>query len=283
MSAIWKLIKFIFFLVILVLILGLIFRNPLVKTGIEKGSEFAKVPTTVGKVDISIDKPTIELSHISVSSPEGLNYSENESLAEINRVFLHYNFLGLFKKTLHAHDVEVDVSSLALQLNAKGLNLYNLGDDFLRAVRKLGGKETEEDKEKDAEEIQLKVDRLMFKLDDIKFSSDIPVVPAFTLSLNYSNVFENLEGTSADIALQVLNQVAKGTPLEPVLKAGQLDFSSLQDLTKQLQDTFSGVSGAAGKAVSDAADSATDALGKATDKASEALDKASDKIKGLFK
>ena len=114
------------------------------------------------------------------------------------------------------------------------------------------------------------------KLDTLEFQSSTPAIPSFKLDLNYSNVFENLEGTSAEIGLKVLAQVVSGTPLSGILKAGQIDLSkSAEELANQF--------GAAVGSAKDAANQATDNAKGAVESVGEAAGKAVDAVKGLFK
>lgn len=290
MRAIWNFIKFVLFLVIVLVVLGLIFRNSLIKFGIEKGSSFLGVPTTVEKVNVSIDSPVIEVDNLQVGNPVGMDFSDDANVVDLTKFRLHYEFLGLFKNKAHAYDVVVNVKSLCVELNSKGqLNVLNMEPDMVKAVRESQAKK-QAGKEEEKEPAQIAVDRLLVQVGELKFKSSIPLIPDFDLGINYSNVFENLEGSNAEIAVKVLKGVAKGTPLEPVLNMGEIDVTkSLQQLGQQV----TGAVGAAGEAATGAVNAAGDAAGKAgkavgdaagsaVDAASDAAGKAADKIKSLF-
>ena len=275
MRAIWSFIKFVIFVVILLLVLCIIFRNWVVKTGIEKGTEFLGVPTTVQSVNISIENPHIEIRDLAVSNPVNKGFNDNNIVYEVRRFFCDYDILGMFKKNVHVRDVQIDLKYLNVEMNGKGqLNILNLKPDMIKDLKaSQGDKQAEEELQ---DETQISVDKLMVKLDTLEFQSSTPAIPSFKLDLNYSNVFENLEGTSAEIGLKVLAQVVSGTPLSGILKAGQIDLSkSAEELASQFGSAFG--------SAKDATNQAGDAVKGAVESVGEAAGKAVDAVKGLFK
>ena len=250
MRAIWSFIKFVIFVVILLLVLCVIFRNWVVKTGIEKGTEFLGVPTTVQSVNISIEDPHIEIRDLAVSNPVNKGFNEDNVVYEVRRFFCDYDIMAMFKKNVHVRDVQIDLRYFNVELSKDGqLNILNLKPDMIKDLKaSQGDKQAEEELQ---DETQISVDKLMVKLDTLEFQSSTPAIPSFKLDLNYSNVFENLEGTSAEIGLKVLAQVVSGTPLSGILKAGQIDLSkSAEELANQF--------GTAVGSAKDAANQATD-------------------------
>jgi len=275
---IWKIIKIALFLIIVVLVLGLLFRNWVVKTAIEKGSAFLGVPTTVQTVNISIEDPHIEIKDLIVSNPVDKGFNENNVVYEVRRFFCDYDILAMFKKNVHVRDVQIDLRYFNVELNNKGdLNILNLKPDMIKDLKASQGDKKAEEELQD--ETKIAVDKLMLKLDTLEFQSSSPAIPNFKLDLNYSNVFENLEGTSAEIGLKVLAQAFKGTPLDAILKVGKIDLTkSASELASQLGS----VAGSATDAVNDAGNAASDAVNKAAEAAGNAAKKASDAVKGLF-
>ena len=275
MSAIWKFIKFVFFVIILLLVLGIIFRNWVVKTGIEKGTEYLGVPTTVQSVNISIENPHIEIRDLAVSNPVNKGFNEDNIVYEVRRFFCDYDILAMFKKNVHVRDVQIDLKYFNVEMNSKGqLNILNLKPDMIKDLKACqGDKQAEEELQN---ETKISVDKFMVKLDTLEFQSSTPAIPSFKLDLNYSNVFENLEGTSAEIGLKVLAQVVSGTPLSPILKAGQIDLTkSAAELASQFGSTVGSAKGAV-EGVGEAAKGAVESVG-------EAAGKAVDAVKGIFK
>ncbi|MBO7448658.1 hypothetical protein J6U78_10095 [bacterium] len=275
MRAIWSFIKFVIFVVILLLVLCVIFRNWVVKTGIEKGTEFLGVPTTVQSVNISIEDPHIEIRDLAVSNPVNKGFNEDNVVYEVRRFFCDYDIMAMFKKNVHVRDVQIDLRYFNVELSKDGqLNILNLKPDMIKDLKaSQGDKQAEEELQ---DETQISVDKLMVKLDTLEFQSSTPAIPSFKLDLNYSNVFENLEGTSAEIGLKVLAQVVSGTPLSGILKAGQIDLSkSAEELANQF--------GTAVGSAKDAANQATDTAKGAVESVGEAAGKAVDAVKGLFK
>lgn len=275
MRAIWSFIKFVIFVVVLLLVLCIIFRNWVVKTGIEKGTEFLGVPTTVQSVSISIENPHIEIKDLAVSNPLNKGFNENNIVYEVRRFFCDYDILAMFKKNVHVRNVQIDLKYLNVEMNGKGqLNILNLKPDMIKDLKaSQGDKQAEEELQ---DETQISVDKLMVKLDTLEFQSSTPAIPNFKLDLNYSNVFENLEGTSAEIGLKVLAQVVSGTPLSPILKAGQIDLTkSAAELASQFGSTVGSAKDAV-EGVGEAAKGAVESVG-------EAAGKAVDAVKGIFK
>lgn len=275
MRAIWSFIKFVIFVVILLLVLCVIFRNWVVKTGIEKGTEFLGVPTTVQSVNISIEDPHIEIRDLAVSNPVNKGFNEDNVVYEVRRFFCDYDIMAMFKKNVHVRDVQIDLRYFNVELSKDGqLNILNLKPDMIKDLKaSQGDKQAEEELQ---DETQISVDKLMVKLDTLEFQSSTPAIPSFKLDLNYSNVFENLEGTSAEIGLKVLAQVVSGTPLSGILKAGQIDLSkSAEELANQF--------GTAVGSAKDAANQATNTAKGAVESVGEAAGKAVDAVKGLFK
>ena len=275
MRAIWSFIKFVIFVVILLLVLCIIFRNWVVKTGIEKGTEYLGVPTTVQSVNISIENPHIEIRDLAVSNPLNKGFNENNIVYEVRRFFCDYDIFAMFKKNVHVRDVQIDLKYFNVEMNSKGqLNILNLKPDMIKDLKaSQGDKQAEEELQN---ETQISVDKFMVKLDTLEFQSSTPAIPSFKLDLNYSNVFENLEGTSAEIGLKVLSQVVSGTPLSPILKAGQIDLTkSAAELASQFGSTVGSAKGAV-EGVGEAAKGAVESVG-------EAAGKAVDAVKGIFK
>lgn len=275
MRAIWSFIKFVIFVVILLLVLCIIFRNWVVKTGIEKGTEYLGVPTTVQSVNISIEDPHIEIRDLAVSNPLNKGFNENNIVYEVRRFFCDYDIFAMFKKNVHVRDVQIDLKYFNVEMNNKGqLNILNLKPDMIKDLKaSQGDKQAEEELQN---ETQISVDKLMVKLDTLEFQSSTPAIPSFKLDLNYSNVFENLEGTSAEIGLKVLSQVVSGTPLSPILKAGQIDLTkSAAELASQFGSTVGSAKDAV-EGVGEAAKGAVESVG-------EAAGKAVDAVKGIFK
>ena len=275
MRAIWSFIKFVIFVVILLLVLCIIFRNWVVKTGIEKGTEYLGVPTTVQSVNISIEDPHIEIRDLAVSNPLNKGFNENNIVYEVRRFFCDYDIFAMFKKNVHVRDVQIDLKYLNVEMNGNGqLNILNLKPDMIKDLQaSQGDKQAEEELQ---DETQISVDKLMVKLDTLEFQSSSPAIPSFKLDLNYSNVFENLEGTSAEIGLKVLAQVVSGTPLSPILKAGQIDLTkSAAELASQFGSTVGSAKDAV-EGVGEAAKGAVESVG-------EAAGKAVDAVKGIFK
>ncbi|MBR5946580.1 hypothetical protein IKZ80_05810 [bacterium] len=275
MRAIWSFIKFVIFVVVLLLVLCIIFRNWVVKTGIEKGTEYLGVPTTVQSVSISIENPHIEIKDLAVSNPLNKGFNENNIVYEVRRFFCDYDIFAMFKKNVHVRDVQIDLKYLNVEMNGNGqLNILNLKPDMIKDLQASQGDKQAEEELKD--ETQISVDKLMVKLDTLEFQSSTPAIPSFKLDLNYSNVFENLEGTSAEIGLKVLSQVVSGTPLSPILKAGQIDLTkSAAELASQFGSTVGSAKGAV-EGVGEAAKGAVESVG-------EAAGKAVDAVKGIFK
>ena len=267
-----------FFVIILLLVLGIIFRNWVVKTGIEKGTEYLGVPTTVQSVNISIENPHIEIRDLAVSNPVNKGFNEDNIVYEVRRFFCDYDILAMFKKNVHVRDVQIDLRYFNVELNNKGdLNILNLKPDMIKDLKASQGDKKAEEELKD--ETKISVDKLMLKLDTLEFQSSSPAIPNFKLDLNYSNVFENLEGTSAEIGLKVLARAFKGTPLDAIMKVGKIDLTkSASELASQLGS----VAGSATDAVNDAGNAASDAVNKAAEAAGNAAKKASDAVKGLF-
>ena len=275
MRAIWSFIKFVIFVVVLLLVLCIIFRNWVVKTGIEKGTEFLGVPTTVQSVSISIENPHIEIKDLAVSNPLNKGFNENNIVYEVRRFFCDYDILAMFKKNVHVRNVQIDLKYLNVEMNGKGqLNILNLKPDMIKDLKaSQGDKQAEEELQN---ETKISVDKFMVKLDTLEFQSSTPAIPSFKLDLNYSNVFENLEGTSAEIGLKVLAQVVSGTPLSPILKAGQIDLTkSAAELASQFGSTVGSAKDAV-EGVGEAAKGAVESVG-------EAAGKAVDAVKGIFK
>ena len=282
MKAIWGFIKFVIFVIILLLVLCLIFRNWVVKTGIEKGTVFLGVPTTVQSVDISIENPHIEIKDLAVSNPVNKGFNEDNVVYEVRRFFCDYDILAMFKKNVHVRDVQVDLRYLNVEMNGKGqLNILNLKPDMIRDLKaSQGDKQAEEELQ---DETKIFVDKFMVKLDTLEFQSSTPAIPSFKLDLNYSNVFENMEGTSAEIGLKVLSQMVSGTPLNAILKAGQIDLSkSAEELANQFGSAVGSATDAANKALNDTGSAASDAVNKTTEAVGDAAKKAADAVKGLF-
>ncbi|MBR6462990.1 hypothetical protein IKS73_07630 [bacterium] len=275
MRAIWSFIKFVIFVVVLLLVLCIIFRNWVVKTGIEKGTEYLGVPTTVQSVSISIENPHIEIKDLAVSNPLNKGFNENNIVYEVRRFFCDYDIFAMFKKNVHVRDVQIDLKYLNVEMNGNGqLNILNLKPDMIKDLQASQGDKQAEEELKD--ETQISVDKLMVKLDTLEFQSSTPAIPSFKLDLNYSNVFENLEGTSAEIGLKVLSQVVSGTPLSPILKAGQIDLTkSAAELASQFGSTVGSAKDAV-EGVGEAAKGAVESVG-------EAAGKAVDAVKGIFK
>lgn len=275
MRAIWSFIKFVIFVVVLLLVLCIIFRNWVVKTGIEKGTEYLGVPTTVQSVSISIENPHIEIKDLAVSNPLNKGFNENNIVYEVRRFFCDYDIFAMFKKNVHVRDVQIDLKYLNVEMNGNGqLNILNLKPDMIKDLQASQGDKQAEEELKD--ETQISVDKLMVKLDTLEFQSSSPAIPSFKLDLNYSNVFENLEGTSAEIGLKVLSQVVSGTPLSPILKAGQIDLTkSAAELASQFGSTVGSAKDAV-EGVGEAAKGAVESVG-------EAAGKAVDAVKGIFK
>ena len=271
----WKIIKIAFFVIIIALVLGLIFRNWVVKTGIEKGTVILGVPTTVKSVNISIEDPHIEIRDLAVFNPVNKGFNEDNMVYEVRRFFCDYDLLAMFKKNVHVRDVKVDLRYLNVELSKDGqLNILNLKPDMIKDLKASQGDKKAEEELKD--ETQISVDKFMVKLDTVEFQSSVPAIPSFKLDLNYSNNFENLEGTSAEIGLKVLAGALKGTPLEVILKAGEIDLSKAPtELVNQLGAAASAAGKSAGNTASDAVDKAAEAVGDAAKKAGEA-------VKGLF-
>ena len=275
MRAIWSFIKFVIFVVVLLLVLCIIFRNWVVKTGIEKGTEFLGVPTTVQSVSISIENPHIEIKDLAVSNPLNKGFNENNIVYEVRRFFCDYDILAMFKKNVHVRNVQIDLKYLNVEMNGKGqLNILNLKPDMIKDLKaSQGDKQAEEELQN---ETKISVDKFMVKLDTLEFQSSTPAIPSFKLDLNYSNVFENLEGTSAEIGLKVLAQVVSGTPLSPILKAGQIDLTkSAAELASQFGSTVGSAKDAV-EGVGEAAKGAVESVG-------EAAGTAVDAVKGIFK
>ena len=274
MKAIWSFIKFVIFVVILLLVLCIIFRNWVVKTAIEKGTVFLGVPTTVQTVKISIEDPHIEIRDLAVSNPVNKGFNEDNVVYEVRRFFCDYDILAMFKKNVHVRDVQIDLRYLNVEMSKDGkLNILNLKPDMIKDLKaSQGDKEAEKELQ---DETQISVDKLMVKLDKLEFQSSVSAIPSFKLDLNYSNNFENLEGTSAEIGLKVLAQVVSGTPLSGILKAGQIDLS---ESAAELASQFGSAVGSA----KDAANQAGDAAKGAVDSVGEAAGKAVDAVKGLF-
>ena len=273
MRAIWSFIKFVIFVAILLLVLCIIFRNWVVKTGIEKGSEFAGVPTTVQSVSISIEDPKIEISGVCVGNPTGKGFKEENSVYEVRKFFCDYDILAMFKKNVHIRDVQVDLSYLNVELSKEGkLNILSLKPDMIKDLKASQGDQQAKEELKD--EPQISVDKLMLKLDTVEFQSSVPALPTFKLDINYSNVFENIQGTSAEIAFKVLSQALKGTAVSVVMEAGEIDMT--KDTSALINQMANAASEAAGKAAGSAVDKAAEAVG-------DAVKKAGDAVKGLFK
>ena len=126
-----RLILILVILVVVVVAVGLIFINPIAKSGVEKGTTAALgVDTTVDKVSISLLNGQVVLDGLNVSNPEGFITTH---LVHAGKFDIQVDPRSLFSDTVEIRKFELDGVDLHIEQKLPMSNVAKIIDNIKRS------------------------------------------------------------------------------------------------------------------------------------------------------
>ena len=248
-----RLILILVILVVVVVAVGLIFINPIAKSGVEKGTTAALgVDTTVDKVSISLLNGQVVLDGLNVSNPEGFITTH---LVHTGKFDIQVDPGSLFSDTVEIRKFELDGVDLHIEQKLPTSNISKIMD-YIK------GSSKDDAKKKDTPSKTIHADRILvknvtahFHLLTSKSSLDVKV-PQIVIT-NFTS--DKPGGIAGQLASQLFPAI-----LASVLQEAQglvpTDF--LNDLDSQVLDLAKGLGDETIKQAAQAVEKTTEILEK---------------------
>lgn len=224
-----------FAVVLLLLILAVVFRDPLIVAGVRLGgTEILGTKVELRMLDTSLTKGTVHLSGFSVDNPAGFDQRRKALL--LGDLQVKINVKSVFTKKIEVEYVRID----GLQINCESdlsRRITNLQDLADTAQKRLEG-----DKKSDGKQQKKKEEE---KPSDVQVVIRVLALSHSSLSLDRMTIPINME----------LNNIGEGQNLDELLKDFAETFKKITDFTggiistggKTLQGGWDGLKGLFGK------------------------------------
>ncbi|MBP9853975.1 MAG: AsmA family protein [Candidatus Omnitrophica bacterium] len=263
-----KLLRAIFGLIIILLVIGVLARNFIVKAAVEQGFKaYSGLPLTMGGLNIGLKNTLLDIDDLKVYNPSGF---PEDLMVSVPDIYADYSLSDLMKGNIYLKDVRFHLNEFIIVKNKDGKT--NL--DSLKALMqpKEGAQQKKEGPSKQKGE--LKIDNLSLRIDRVIYkdysAGGEPMVQTFDVNLNEK--YSNIEDLNAVISLIVFKALFK-TPI------AALSGFDLNGLTSGLTGTLKSST----KLATDAVKSAEDILGNTTGGIKDTAETLKDKAKGLKK
>lgn len=223
MKTIFKLIKWLLILTV-VLVVGLVLaRNFVVRTGLQIGARQATgFPLNIGAVDIGLLNGKLEVRDLKLTNPQDF---DEKRFVDLPRLYVDYEFSSMLRRQPHVREMEVNLNELVIVKNAAGE--YNA----MKLKNMAAGSSTTSEKK-----TPYRVDLLKVKVGTVivkDYSKGNPTERVYKLNLDVT--YKDLTETT-DISKLVLATVLKNV--------GIPDLAGFSDqLNKQLGGVLGNVKG----------------------------------------
>ncbi|HPB67618.1 MAG TPA: AsmA family protein [Candidatus Omnitrophota bacterium] len=231
-----KLIKFIAFVLIALVIGVIVAKNIVIKTGIEQGVKLVTgLPMKIASMDISFTKFYVHVQGMQLYNPEGF---PEKIMVDVPEVYVNLDVPALMKKKIHVKEVRFYLKEFVLVKNADSkMNL-----DHLKALQPKAGEKPDQEtapapgkKEMPAVQIdvlQLKVDKVVYK--DYSKGGE-PVITETKISLDER--IENINDPNRLVQIIVFKTLTK----TPFANLPDRNINGLKSVVSGTVDAASGL------------------------------------------
>lgn len=232
MKAIFKLIKYCIFIIIL----GLVFHNFTAKWLLVIGLRAAiGAPVHVEKADVMIMTTEVFFENIEIENPKGF---PRGTMIKIPKMYVDAEISSLWEKRIHLDHVEIIISEINLVKNKdKKINFLQLKTFESKGKTEIVFYDPE-NKNKPAKEIKFLVEKFILSLDKVTFADYASANPApKTLPIRLDeNVYKNVDSVAGMVSV-IGFEAMKGLGLS-ALKSGV--ETALKDPKGFFQKIFNG-------------------------------------------
>ena len=227
MKWIMRLIKKLLFLIILIIIVFVLARNFIVKTGAAVGAKVvAGLDLSIADVKIGLGETDVGLKGIQLQNPKGF---PDERMVDIPEVYINYNLLDFFNDNIHVEEMRLELSELVIVKNAEGkLNINELLPPKDETEEPEEPSEPEEP-QKEKKKKELLIDSLKLKIGKVVYKDYTVNPPKITdYQVNIDDEFEDVNTIS--LVSYVTGKALMNTT---IAKLADIDIN---ELTGQVQE-----------------------------------------------
>jgi len=268
--------------IVVLIVVFLVFKNPIIKAGISFGAEKALgLELGMKKLDINLSGTFIEIGDFHLNNVEGF---EERTMMQIPEVYVDYELQPLLKGNIHLTDLRLHLSEFIITRNAKGqLNINALKEKFAADEKKEQAKKPEEKTGEAKKQGGLQVDHMHLKIDkviykDYSVSAEDPLVQTFDVKIDEEH--ENITKPEAIIGI-VVGKALKNSALARLTNMNPQEFlqSNIFDTLTMTNQMATGIGNKATSTVEGVVGGTTE---KAGDAANEAMGALKDAVKMPF-
>jgi len=208
--------------VIALLVVGVLFLDKIVKTGVEKvGPIVAKVPVTLQSANISILGGSGKLNGFVLGNPEG--YKSTEAV-KVGSVFLSLAPMSVLGDKVLIHSIKVESPEITYETDLRTSNLNKILDN-MNSGEKKPADDTSSTKGKGAER-KLQVDEFVISGAKVHVASKLGSMTLPIPDIKLINLGQGPEGiTATALSKQVMNEIVAATTKAVMENAGKLGKS----------------------------------------------------------
>lgn len=266
-----KLISFIFFVLIIVVVVFAIWKNQIIKVAVEAGTKkVTGLDLNIQSLNIGLTDTLVDIQGLKLHNPTGY---QDPIMVDIPQIYVDYNLSSILGGKIHLQNAKLNLSELVVVKNEKGeLNLNALKPVEQKppsGETKTPGQEGPQAKQEmpkmQIDLLELKIGKVIYK--DYSKGSQ-PEIKEFNVNINEK--FENITDPNVLVKLIIFKALSK-TALGDL---ANFDLGVLKgSLDTGLKDAQAVVSGTV--------DTAEKTLKETTGKAKETLDSLKETTQGL--
>lgn len=179
------------FLLIALVVIAYVARNPIIKTVVQTGVTSATgYPLGIGSLDVNLKETLVDIKNIDLQNPD--NFDERTMLS-MPQIFVDYDLPAILKGNIHLKEVIINLEEFAVVKNADGeLNIDR--------IKKMSSEDKEEKTEpkKPAEKRDFNIDVLLLRIHKVTYKDYSTTKPTVkTFNLNIDERFENVTDVKA--------------------------------------------------------------------------------------
>lgn len=236
MKTIFKLIKWLLILAVLLVVVGVLARNFIVRTALQIGTRQATgFPLNIGAVDIGLLNGKLEVRDLKLTNPQDF---DEKRFVDLPRLYVNYEIGSMLRRQPHVREMDVNLNELVIVKNAAGE--YN--------AMKLKNMAAGDTAAKNEKKTPYRVDVLHVKVGTVlvrDYSKGSPTERVYKLNLDVT--YKDLTETT-DISKLVLATVLKNVGIPDLAGFGdQLNkqlggaLGNVKGVTDNLQKTGKGL------------------------------------------
>ena len=192
-----------------VFVLLLVFKNMLIKTGVEKGTKkITGLELVIGKVDVGLLKSKVDIADMELLNPKGF---PDKVMFNMTKLFIDFELASFFRDRAHFEVVELNLKELMVVRNKEG----KLNISTLKSVsEKMGGKKKPVEHKKEEKAPEIKIDKLILTIGKVIYKDyslrTTPLTKTFNIGIH--EVYTDITDPKKLVNL-IIVQALRGTTI----------------------------------------------------------------------